>query len=386
MSNVRPIPRRDDTFSGSISSCRRLRFIGARILERSAVISTWEAECAFIMLGFQLGCTYNIFQMGIDATPLSRFEAVRDAGVFDYINWVPAPNLLAACVSASEKTGIPMLTGNIIVTLGKNDTAISETMHNAQRAGIEMINVMLETYHIDGHELTDAEIIDCFMRFAEAGDSVDISVSFEVHVDCWTEKYKRVTPIAHAILSRGVSFHLTVDYSHVIFKIENAEQQEISGVREDVEAGRVVLDPFERGNLYEEWLALNVVDFAQFRPVVPNNPRNIWGVNPDGTLPRGILYPMVKPAPGEWHSPWHAYKLEACKEGLRTAMRYHLTNPSSPLKYVITEMIPQPDYAMNAPFSLIEQNAACGRWIREQWSQLKAMYAAGIPLSVSAAI
>ena len=150
--------------------------------------------------------------------------------------------------------------------------------------------------------------------------------------------------------------------------------------------GEVVLDPFEPGNLYEEWLALDIVDFAQFRPVAPNNPRNVWGKNPDGSQPRGILYPMTKPAPGEWHAPWHAYKLEACKEGLRTAMRYHLTHESSPLKYVITEMIPQPDYAMNAGFSLIGQNAACARWIRAQWEQLKAMHAAGIALTVPALI
>ena len=330
---------------------------------------------------FRLGCTYNIFPMDVDATPLSRFEAVRDAGIFDYINWVPGPSVLSACVSAAEKTGIPMLTGNIITTLGKSDSTVDETMRNARRAGVELVNVMLETYHVDGHELTDDEIVDCFMRFAQAGDAVGVGVSFEVHVDCWTEKYKRVTPIARTILSRGVAFHLTVDYSHVIFKIENPEQQDVSGIREDVEAGRIVLDPFERGNLYEEWLDLNVVDFAQFRPVVPNNPRNIWGKNPDGSEPRGILYPMTKPAPGEWHSAWYAYKLEACKEGLRTAMRYHLENANSPLKYVITEMIPQPDYAMNATFSLIEQNAACARWIRAQWSQFKAMHAAKIPLS-----
>ena len=331
---------------------------------------------------FKLGCTYNVFQQSVNPTPLERFEAVRDAGVFDYINWAPTPDVLSACVAASEKTGIPMTTGNYIHQLGRNDEMLGETMRNAARAGVELVNVMLGTYAADGHELTDEEIVNAYITTAEAGDAAGVALSFEVHVDCWSEKYQRVTPIARAVQARGVRFRLTVDYSHVIFKIENPEQQEISAVREDVEAGRVVLDPFEPGNLYEEWLALDVVDFAQFRPVVPNNPRNIWATNPDGSLPRGILYPMTKPAPGEWHSPWYAYKLEACKEGLRTAMRYHLAHASSPLQYVITEMISQADYAMNAKFSLIEQNAACGHWIRAQWAQLKAMHEAGIPLAV----
>lgn len=331
---------------------------------------------------FRLGCTHNIIPLDVQVPPLERFRLVKEAGVFDYINWLPSPELLAACVAASEQTGVPMTTGNYTHALGRNDTMLTESVRNAARAGCETVNVMLQARAADGHELADREVVETYLKMAEAGDAAGVRVSFEVHVDCWSEKFKRVTAVARQVAARGVPFFLTVDYSHVIFKIENPEQLAISEVREDVEAGRVVLDPYERGNLYAEWLDLGVVDFAQFRPVVPDNPRNVWGRNPDGSLPRGILYPMTKPGPGEWHSPWHAYKLEACKEGLRTAMRYHLTHPDSPLAYVIAEMIAQPDYAMGAKFSLIEQNAACARWIRGQWSQLRAMHAAGIPLAL----
>lgn len=330
---------------------------------------------------FALGCTYNVVQLDVEVPPLTRFEMVRDAGVFDYINWLPRPNQLAACVAASEKTGIPMTTGNYIHTLGREDRMLGESMRNAARAGVELVNVMLQTLHADGHELTDDEIVSTYLTMAEAGDAVGVPVSFEIHVDCWTEKYKRVIPVIEAVRRRGVPFHLTVDYSHCIFKIENPEQLAISEVREDVESGRIVLDPFEPNSLLAQWLALDVVDFAQFRPVAPNNPRNVWGRNPDGSVPRGILYPFVKPKPGEWHSPWHAHKLEASKEAVRAILRYHLEHATSPLKYMITEIIAQPDYAMNAKFSIVEQNAACARWIRAAWSQLKAMRAAGIPLT-----
>ena len=33
------------------------------------------------------------------------------------------------------------------------------------------------------------------------------------------------------------------------------------------------------------------------------------------------MYPFTKPAPGEWHSPWHAYKLEPTKEVVRKVLR-----------------------------------------------------------------
>jgi hypothetical protein len=327
---------------------------------------------------FLMGCTYNFLQPGDGASPLQRFEQVRDTGVFDYINWLPKPELLRKCVAAAEKTGIPMITGNYIHQLGRNDEMLAGTMRNAKRAGVRMVNVMLGTYAADGHELTDDEIVDCYIRTAEAGG---VALSFELHVDCWSEKYKRVTPIIEAVKARGIPFHLTIDYSHIIFKIGNPEQQEISEVREDVEAGRIVLDPYEPDNLCTEWLAQDVVDFAQFRPVAPNNPRNTWARNPDGSEPRGIMYPFVKPGPGEWHSKWEPWRLEPCKEAIRTILRYHLDRDTSPLKYVITEMITTADYGMNAKFSIIDQNAACGQWIRNTWAQLKAMKSADIELT-----
>ena len=330
---------------------------------------------------FLLGCTYNFLQPGDGASPLQRFEQVRDTGVFDYINWLPKPELLSECVAASEKTGIPMITGNYIHQLGRNDGMLAETMRNAKRAGVRMVNVMLGTCAADGHELTDDEIVECYIRTAEAGDAVNVALTFELHVDCWSEKYKRVTPVIEAVKARGVPFHLTIDYSHVIFKIGNPEQLEISDIREDDAAGRVILDPYEPGNLCAEWLAQDVVDFAQFRPVVPNNPRNIWARNPDGSEPRGIMYPFLKPGPGEWHANWEPWRLEPCKEAIRIILRYHLDRNTSPLKYIITEMITTADYGMNAKFSIIDQNAACGQWIRDSWAQLKAMKSADIPLT-----
>lgn len=331
---------------------------------------------------FLLGCTCNIARLGGEVTPMRRFEAVRDAGIFDYIDWLPQTELLSACIAASERTGIPMTTGYIIHQLGYDDASLTETLNNAARAGNKIVNVMLKRNAADGHELTNDEVVDLFCRMSEIGDKVGVAISFEVHTDCWSERLKQVTPVVEMAQRAGARFYLTMDYSHVLWRLENPEQLAISEITEDVETGSLQLDPYEPANILSEWLSLGVVDYVQFRPVIPNNPPNIWGRNPDGSMPRGIMYPFTKPGPGEWHSPWHAYRLDACKEAMRTVLRYHLTQAASPLKYVTTEMIWLPDYGMGAKFSLADQNAACARWIRDCWSQLKAMHHAGIPLKV----
>jgi hypothetical protein len=341
-----------------------------------------KTEEAVVASEFLLGCTCNHLELRGDVTPLRRFEAVRDAGVFDYIDWLPQTELLGACIDASERTGIPMTTGYIIHQLGDDDPSLSVALHNAARAGNKVVNVMLKRDAVDGHDLSDSDVVDLYQRMTEVGDKVGVMVSFEVHTDCWSERLNHVTPVIELAKRRGVHFHLTMDYSHVLWRVENPEQLAVSGITEDVAAGRLRLDPYEPENILTEWLDFDVVDYVQFRPVIPNNPRNVWGRYPDGSMPRGIMYPFAKPAPGEWHSPWYAYKLDACKEAMRTVLRHHLTRATSPLKFVTTEMIWLADYGMGAKFSLIDQNAACARWIRDSWSQLKAMHEADIPLKI----
>lgn len=329
---------------------------------------------------FKLGCHYRNTQLHEQVTPLQKFERIRESGVFDYIDWLPRPELLDECIAASEKTGIPMLTGTWFYALGRDEALIEQDLRNAARAGLKMLNMMIFAKAGDGHRVSDREVVDAYLRISELGITLGVQPSFEVHVDCWSEEFERVIPVIEAARATGARFNLTLDYSHAIFKIENPAQQDVSGIREQVERGEIVLDPFERGSLLDRWLATNAVAFAQFRPVVPNNPPNVWATNPDGSATRGIQYPFVRPAPGEWHSPWHAYRLAPCKEAVRSILRYHLTHPESPLAFITTEMITVEDYGMNAKYSVWEHNLAAGRFIRDTWGQLTAMHAAGIPL------
>jgi len=305
---------------------------------------------------------------------------VREAGVFDYLDRLPPPELLDEYLRCSDKYEIPLHTGTWYYRLGRNEGLLEENLHIASRAGLKMHNIMIFTHHADGHRVSDGEVADVYSRCWETGERVGVQPTFELHVNMWSEDFRRVAPVAERVRARGIPFNFTLDYSHCVFKIDNPEEQDRSEIREDVAAGCVILDPYEPGNLCERWLAMNMVVFAQFRPAVPNNPRNLWALDDMGNPGRGIQYPFLKPQPGQWHSPWHRWKLAVCKKALRNVLRYHLAHPESPLKFINTEMIDTQDYGQNAKYSLFEHNVACARWIRSTWERMKAIQAAGLPL------
>src|SRR5712664_518633 len=83
----------------------------------------------------------------------------------------------------------------------------------------------------------------------------------------------------------------------------------------------------------------------------------------------GYCIPSQSPA-GQWHSAWHAYKLEPTKEVVRRALQHHKNDPTKKLKFITTEMINLPDYAHNAKFSLIGQNSAIAQFVRDTWAEI----------------
>jgi hypothetical protein len=185
----------------------------------------------------------------------------------------------------------------------------------------------------------------------------------------WSEHYGRVSQVAKLVEARGVPFRMTLDHSHVIFKMDNPTEQEVLDMRPDVESGAVVLDPYRSGNVCDEWIAKGYVWHCHARAAVPNNPKNIWGRHPDGRVGRGIQYPFIEPAPGEYHSDWDEARLEPWKEVVRHLLAHHAAHDDSPLGQISTEFIPGPDYGMGNKYSIFEHSVACARWIKETWRQ-----------------
>jgi hypothetical protein len=318
-----------------------------------------------------------------------QFRLVGEAGPFDFMDRLPGEAEVDRFRAASVACNLPVRTTSFVYLPGRDDARVAINMHLTAAVGGLIHNFMIFPHHADGHRLSDAEIADYYLRAAELGAPLGVEPSFELHVNNWSEDPRRIATVADIVAQRGLQFNLTLDYSHMIFKIGNEAELEVSGIAQDLRDGRIVLDPFQPGNLIDLWLDMGIVRWLQVRSVAPDGPRNvlsrhdpaldvpgiprppIFAMAP-GDPGRGILYPFEPPEPGAWHSPWREEDLAMTKQVVRKVLTRHHANPDSRLAHITTEMIALPDYALNAGFSLIGQNAAIARFIRNCWAEIVA--------------
>jgi hypothetical protein len=306
----------------------------------------------------------------------TRFRMVKEAGVFDYYDKTPPVQELHLYRQASQKHGLPMTAGGFYYFLGRDEPLLEWHLRVGRELGTRVHNVQIISHDIDRRPVTDAQIVEAYLRAAEVGEETGVAPCFEVHVNMWSEHFGRVARVAEAVEARGVKFNMTLDHSHVIFKIDNPEAQEVQGMRADVEAGRIVLDPFKPGSVCQQWIDAGYVRHAHARSAAPNGPPNVWMNGGDGKPGRGIQYPFIRPGPGEWHCDWDEARLEAWKEVVRQLMRHHASDATSRLATISTEFIPFPDYGGGAKYSIFENGVACARWLRETWDAISAEAAA----------
>ncbi len=81
---------------------------------------------------------------------------------------------------------------------------------------------------------------------------------------------------------------------------------------------------------------------------------------------RGEVHPVI----GLWPLALADDLAAALAGGVRKVLRWHRRDPKKRLNFVTTEMINLPDYAHNARFSLIGQNAAIAKFVREAWDAI----------------
>lgn len=337
---------------------------------------------------FFLGCNGRGVQQSSINNPVrqeelsirEQFRLVKEAGVFDYFDRIPLRSNLTEYLSCIEEFQFPVLTGSWFYKLGDeaDDALLLDNLKICSEVGAKVHNIMTFTHGNEGLKLTDNQIIDHYVRAYEFGNRVGVEPSFELHVNMWTEDFRRIELIARKLKDKNVPFNFTLDYSHVIFKINNPEELDVSGVRREVESLEMTLDPFEKGSLCEQWLDLNIVKWTQLRVVAPNQPKNLWYRTDSGEFARGIQYPITRPGAGEWHSDWSAFMTEPSKEAIRKVLQYHITHPESPLKYITTEMINLPDYGAAAKYDLFQQNVEAAKFIRRAWQETEALHKAGL--------
>jgi hypothetical protein len=293
-----------------------------------------------------------------------QFRMVKNAGVFNFFDKLPPPGEELDYLRASEKHGIPVLTGLWTYTAGQDEALLFKNLALTRQLGGECHNILLFNNDANGQPLTDEQVVNFYRLAYEEGQRLGIDITFEVHIYMWSEDVRRVLSVARKVRDAGMPFNFLLDHSHVLIKLESPEEQDLCGIRADVEAGRVILDPFETGNILDLWIAENMTLWHSVRPVAPGGPKNIWATHPDGRTGRACQYPFLRPQAGEWHSEWFAYKLEPSKSVVRKVLAAHAQNPESRLRYVTTEIIDLPDYGDGARYSLFEHSVALANWIR----------------------
>jgi sugar phosphate isomerase/epimerase len=302
----------------------------------------------------------------------SRFAMVREAKVFDYVDKTPDPHEIEEFRAASQKYSLPVLGSGWFYRLGQDEDLLARNLEVAGSLGSRVHNVQILAHHADGHLVSDAQVVDFYERAVELGAKQGVTPCLEVHVNMWSEDFRRVSPVGRLAEARGLPFRMTLDHSHVIFKMDNPKEQEVLDIRGDVEAGRLVLDPFKDGDVCSEWIGQNWVGHCHARAAIPNNPLNLDAHDEDGNPGRGIQYPFIEPKPGTYHAAWRAEALEPWKQVVRGLLAHHASDEASPLGQISTEFIPNLDYGQGCRYSLFEQAIACVEWMRAEWARAQA--------------
>lgn len=301
----------------------------------------------------------------------TRFRLVKEAGIFDYVDKTPAPDEVEQFLRARDKYDLPIRAGGWFYTLGRDEALLEKNLKLAQRLGSIVHNVQILMHHHDGHLVTDGEVVDAYLRAHDLGEKYGVTPCFEVHVNMWSEDFRRVSKVGHAVEAKGIPFHVTLDHSHVIFKMDNPLEQEVFNIRPAVESGALVLDPFQAGNVTQEWISAGWIRHCHARAAIPNNPKNTLAKDANGQPGRGIQYPFKPPKAGEYHAAWHEEALEPWKEVVRQLLRHHANDAKGVLGQISTEFIPNLDYGEGCKYSLFEQAIACVEWMRGAWLEVK---------------
>jgi hypothetical protein len=318
----------------------------------------------------KIGCTANGTTHQDTNIPdiTTKVKMVKDADVFDYIDRCPPDEEFRDLLKASEKYDLPVHASGWFYTLGRDESLFEQNIHKGRLLGTKIHNVQVLTHHVDGHALSNQEVADFYLRAHDFGMRHAVVPCFEVHVNMWSEHLGRVHQVAALVTARGVPFRMTLDHSHVIFKIDNPKEQMVQNMKADIDAGRLILEPDRPGNVSSQWIASNWVHHAHARAAVPANPVNTWAKHPDGSFGRGIQYPFMRPQPGQYLADWDELRLEPWKLVVSNLLRHHATHPESALGQISCEHIPAVDYGAGHKYSIFENNVACARWLREAWS------------------
>jgi hypothetical protein len=303
--------------------------------------------------------------------PATRFAWVRHSGAFDYIekNIDPTEDF-GPYFALVERYQLPIRVFGGIFCAGVDELRMRWGLATGGRLGAHLFNMQLYARHADGHALSDAEVVRFYTEAMEHGTRAGCLPSLEVHVDMWSEDFRRVERVGELLARVNVPLRLTLDHSHLIFKIGHAVELALSGLGDAPEGARELLAPDGAATLYRQWLQEGWVVHAHTRSVAPGVPHNAAMNRRRGQPGRAIQYPLIAPPPGTFHAEWQAERLEPWKHAVRDLLHWMQAHPDRAPQQVSCEFIPFPDYGGGARYSIWDNNVACALWLRAEWAAL----------------
>ncbi|PXW93981.1 hypothetical protein C7444_11614 [Sphaerotilus hippei] len=305
--------------------------------------------------------------------PATRFAWIRHSGAFDYIekNIDPGEDF-APYFDLVERHGVPIRVFGGIFCAGVDEPRMRWGLATGGRLGAPVFNMQLYARHADGHALGDEEVARFFLEAMEHGSRSGCLPSLEVHVDMWSESFRRVERVAERLARSNVRLRLTLDHSHLIFKIGHAAELALSGLADEPDGARALLAPDGAATFYRQWLQEGWVAHAHARSVAPGVSHNAAANRRRGLPGRAIQYPLIEPPPGSFHAGWQAERLQPWKDAVLDLLRCMRAQPQHAPQRISCEFIPFADYGGGARYSIWDNNLACARWLREQWGALQA--------------
>jgi hypothetical protein len=303
----------------------------------------------------------------------TRFAWIRHSGAFDYIekNIDPGEDF-APYFGWVERYGVPIRVFGGIFCAGQDEARMRWGLRTGGQLGARVFNMQLYARHGAGRPITDRQVADWFLDAMEHGTASGCLPSMEVHVDMWNERFRRVEAVANLLAQSNVTLRLTLDHSHLVFKIGHADELARSGLQDEPEGARALLAPGHATTLYEHWLREGWVAHAHTRSVAPGVAHNA-AMNRARALPgRAIQYPLVAPPEGSFHAGWQADRLADWKQAVRELLGWMQRSPDTTPAQISCEFIPFADYGGGSRYSIWANNLACAAWLREEWAALQA--------------
>jgi sugar phosphate isomerase/epimerase len=173
-----------------------------------------------------IGCNGRGAQASSLAAPVSLVEAsideqfrlVKQSGVFDFFDRLPLPQQIDEYRRCSARHGLPVATCSWFYEIGSDEPLLARNLQSAAAVGAQQHNIMIYAHDAGGRLVSDAEVVDFYLRAYDIGMAIDVEPALEYHVNMWSEDPRRISPVARAVQRRGVPFNLTLDYSHAIFE------------------------------------------------------------------------------------------------------------------------------------------------------------------------